>query len=192
MPTLAVEIERMRRTWEAIAARYQAYHLALPGSARFICQAELCDAHCCRAFSVNLGDAEVARMQRDSGLELVEFLECEDGAPITLPLAQPYLLGRGDNRCRLLAENLSCTQYHGRPNACRLYPHFVVFIDPIANRPVTADLEAIGQSFAQAAGPLVPLLLRHVECPGFTGPPMEAPEWEALLRDTYALQYHAG
>jgi Fe-S-cluster containining protein len=186
------EAALMQRTWDAIAPRYQAYALALPGSARFICQAELCDAHCCRVFSVNLGESEVARMERESGLRPVMFLECENGAPIALPLAQPYLLARADNRCRLLGDDLSCNQYHGRPNACRLYPHFVVFIDAAANRPVTADLDGIARSFAdRPAGPYVPLLLRHVECPGFTGPPMDTAEWETLLRDTYQLQYQS-
>ena len=183
----------METAWDAIAARYRAYTLALPGSPRFICQAALCDAHCCRAFSVNLGEAEVQRMERESGLLPVHFLECEDGAPIALPLAQPYLLARANNRCRLLGDDLACTQYHGRPNACRLYPHFVVFIDAAANRPVTADREGIDRSFPPtSAAPYVALLLRHVECPGFTGPPMTAVEWEALMRDTYQLQYRSG
>jgi hypothetical protein len=35
----------------------------------------------------------------------------------------------------------------------------------------------------------VPLFLRHVECPGFTGPPSEGDEWAALLMRTYELQF---
>lgn len=186
------DVAGMQRTWDGIKERYQAYGLALPGSARFICQAELCDAHCCRAFSVTLGEAEASRMERESGLQPVQFLECEDGKPIALPLAQPFLLARSDNRCRMLGDDLACTQYHGRPNACRLYPHFVVFIDEAASRPVTADLDGIVRSFeSPSEGPYVPLLLRHVECPGFTGAPMARTEWETLFRDTYQLQYHS-
>lgn len=183
----------MASAWELIAARYAAYALGLPGSSRFECQAELCQAHCCRAFSVNLGDAEVARMERESGLQPLHFLECEDGEPLRLPMAQPYLLARAQNGCRLLGEDLGCTEYHGRPDACRLYPHFVVFVDPANGRPVTADLREMAASFAAALeggeGRYVPLLLRHIECPGFTGPPMAHREWEALLRATYQLQY---
>jgi hypothetical protein len=44
--------------------------------------------------------------------------------------------------------------------------------------------------FADAdAGPYVPLLLRHIECPGFTGEPMSEPAWRELLLATAALQY---
>ena len=81
----------MRQAWERLADRYRAYSLCLPGSASFICQAQLCKAHCCRAFSVNLGEGEVARMEAASGLAAVRFLECEEGEPIVLPMAQPYL-----------------------------------------------------------------------------------------------------
>jgi len=193
MPALATLTDRMNAAWVMIAARYEAYGLGLPGSCRFECQPDLCDAHCCRAFSVNLGASEVARMQRESTLQPVQFLECEDGEPITLPMAQPFLLARAENRCGLLGADLRCTQYHGRPDACRLYPHFVIFVDPKNGRPVTADLPVMSASFEAALagreGRYVPLLLRHSECPGFTGPPMDHAEWEALLCATYQLQY---
>lgn len=190
MTAESLNLARMQRTWDAIKERYQAYQLVLPGSPRFVCQAELCDAHCCRAFSVNLGESEVARMEQESGLQTVQFLECEDGRPVVLPLAQPFLLARNDNRCRLLGDDLGCTQYHGRPNACRLYPHFVVFIDEASKRPVTADLGGIVRSFEPPpAGPYVPLLLAHVECPGLTGAPLDQTEWDRLIRQTYQLQY---
>ena len=183
------------RAWAAVAGRYAAYDLVLPGSATFECQPTLCDAYCCRSYSVNLGDSEVARMAASSGLPASRFLETEDGEPIALPMAQPFLLRREDNRCALLGDDLRCTQYHGRPDACRLYPHFVVFIDEAAAKPVYADMEAINRSMAAfRAGeelPLVPLLLRHVECPGFTGPPMTAGQWHELFETTFALQYGA-
>ena len=188
----------MRSVWESIADRYAAYQLAMPGSPTFICQAELCDAHCCRAFSVNLGEAEVERMQRANGLQPLHFLESEDGVPLKLPLAQPYLLKRAENRCAQLGPWLSCGQYDGRPNACRLYPHFVLFIDPASLRPVHAEIDGMLASFAAATGVAelapglyVPLLLRHVECPGFTGPPMTSIEWCKLFDDTFRLQYPA-
>ena len=168
----------------------------MPGSPTFICQAELCDAHCCRAFSVNLGESEVERMQRASGLRPLDFLESEDGVIVNLPLAQPYLLKRAENRCAQLAPGLSCGQYEGRPNACRLYPHFVLFIDPVSLRPVHAEMDGMRASFAAATAPdarppglYVPLLLRHVECPGFTGASMSSVEWSGLFEDTFRLQY---
>ena len=130
-----------------------------------------------------------------SGLPAFRFLETEDGEPIALPMAQPFLLRRENNRCALLGDDLRCSQYHGRPDACRLYPHFVVFIDEAAVKPVYADMEAITRSMeAFRSGeepPLVPLLLRHVECPGFTGPPMTAADWHSLFETTFALQYGA-
>jgi hypothetical protein len=188
--------ERMRSLWESIAARYAAYQLTMPGSPTFVCQADLCNAHCCRAFSVNLGEREVERMQRASGLQPLHFLESVDGVTVKLPLAQPYLLKRAENGCAQLGPGLSCGQYDGRPNACRLYPHFVLFIDPASLRPVHAETDGMRASFAAAAaidgaapGPYVPLLLRHVECPGFTGDAMSSSEWRSLFEDTFRLQY---
>ena len=187
--------QRMRSLWESVADRYTAYRLVLPGAAAFVCQAELCDAYCCRAYSVGLGDAEVDRFQRASGLQPVEFLECEDGAPIRLPLAQPFLLRRADNRCAQLRDDLGCGQYEGRPNACRLYPHFVLVFDAETLRPVHSDTDVIAAAVASALGgapsPFVALLLRHIECPGFTGPPMSEAEWRTLFDETHRLQYEA-
>ena len=191
----AIPLALLTRAWAAVAERYAAYELVLPGSATFECQPRLCDAYCCRSYSVNLGDFEVARMAASSGLPASRFLEVEDGVPIALPMAQPYLLRREDNRCALLGDELGCTQYHGRPDACRLYPHFVVFIDEAAAKPVYADLDAIRlamDAFRTGEAPaLVPLLLRHVECPGFTGPAMTGADWGALFEATFTLQYGA-
>lgn len=184
----------LSRVWAAVAARYAAYDLVLPGSASFECQPNLCGAYCCRSYSVNLGEAEVSRMAASSGLPPSRFLETENGEPLALPMAQPYLLRRENNRCALLGEDLRCSQYHGRPNACRLYPHFVVFIDAARGKPVYADMAAIAAAMSafragRNEGALTPLLLRHVECPGFTGAPMTAGAWRELFETTFALQY---
>jgi len=188
---------RMRRVWGEVSARFAAYELVVPGSASFICQAEACEAQCCRAFSVNLGDAEMERFGKESGKTPIEFLECEDGKPIALPLAQPYLLARAGGRCKQLGTDLACGEYAGRPNACRLYPHFVIFVDPETARPVYAELEGMERSFRAAlesgsAEPYAALLLRHTDCPGFTGPAMSEPDWRRLFEATYQLQYAAG
>ena len=186
----------MREAWAQVSARFQAYDLVMPGSARFVCQPEVCTAYCCHAYSVNLGDAEVARFRHFEGLELVEFLELdEDRKPITLPLAEPYLLAREDNHCKMLGPDLRCGTYHGRPNACRLYPHFVVFWDTVANRAVTEPSEESAAAFDWARDgqlpPLLPILLGHSECPGFTGEPLSPEEWRSLFDATYQLQYEA-
>ncbi|OAI41342.1 hypothetical protein AYO38_03940 [bacterium SCGC AG-212-C10] len=184
---------RMRDQWAKVSARLEAYELILPGTPSFICQPHVCDAHCCRRFSVSLGESEAARMHTSSGLQFIDFLEVEDGQPVTLPLAQPYLLARRDNHCALLGDNLGCTQYEGRPRACQQYPHHVLFFDGEAVRPVHGDLPAMAAGLSAAlAGEcetLTPLLLRHVECPGFTGPPILEGEWRALLQATAVLQY---
>ncbi len=184
----------MSALWEAVAPRLEAYRLVLPGAPSFVCQASGCDAHCCRAFSVALGDREVSRLGRASGLAASAFLELDDGQPVVLPLAQPYLLARSDGRCRLLGADLGCTQYEGRPDACRLYPHFVLFFEPATARPVHSDMAAMGSALQWALGKTtragtVPLLLRHVECPGFTGPALEQEAWKRLLKETARLQY---
>lgn len=177
-----------------MAERFQAYQLVLPGSPAFVCQPETCTAYCCHAYSVGLSDADVERMRRFEGLEPVDFLELdEERQPVTLPMAQPYLLARSDNHCKLLGADLRCGAYHGRPNACRLYPHFVVFWDEEAGRARTTPAKRTAAAFDAAIkgkryGP-VPLLLGHSECPGFTGPPLSPADWFGLFRATYQLQY---
>ena len=184
----------MAAAFATIAPRFGAYALVLPGSSTFICKAEACEAHCCKVYSVSLGEREAERLVHSSGLARFQFLECEDGEPITLPLAQPYLLARREGACALLAPDLRCGQYHGRPDACRLYPHFVIFLDEGSGRPVHSYIPGMERSLelALAGGgpaPFLPLLLRHVECPGFTGPPLEHAAWQELLRTTWNLQY---
>jgi len=189
-------IQTISTAWETIRERYGAYTIALPGVPTFHCQPHLCDAHCCRAFTVNLGDAEVQRMRAASGLVPARFLESEHGEPIALPLAQPYILARRDNHCALLDASLGCGQYEGRPNACRLYPHFLLFFDSTTARPVHGDIAAIQRAIGDLhAGNefehLVPVLVRHVECPGFTGAPMTEADWLALVDETFSLQFPA-
>lgn len=188
--------DAMRKAWGQAASRFQAYQLLTPGSARFVCQPKECTAFCCHAYSVNLGEVEVERFQRLEGIEIIDFLEVdEEGKPIILPMAQPYLLAREDGHCKMLGPDLGCTTYDGRPNACRLYPHFVVFWDAEAERARTTPSKRAAAAFEAAARGnvygLVPLLLGHVECPGFTGEPLGESDWAALFRQTYQLQYAA-
>ncbi len=190
-----VPAEQLQAVWDRVSQRYGAYELVLPGCASFICQADLCDAYCCRAYTVNLGEREVARMAKSSALEPSRFLEYYDGLPLALPMAQPFLLKREENRCALLGENLRCGQYHGRPDACQLYPHFLVFINTQTWKPVYADTagfeHAVVALIEGREDAMVPLLLRHVECPGFTGPPISKDAWWALFEATRLLQYTA-
>jgi Fe-S-cluster containining protein len=193
--TSSAVYDQMRSTWALVADRFQAYELLLPGSTSFVCKAQECEAHCCKIYSVSLGEREVARMRAASGLRPLQFLECENGEPIFLPLAQPYLLARENGTCGLLGNDLRCGQYEGRPDACRLYPHFVIVIRTSVIKPIYSDVLTI-QTAAEAAAAgapaaeYVPLLLRHMECPGFTGPPLAEDEWRALLLETVRLQYH--
>ncbi len=186
-------LQRLVDAWQRVEPRYRAHTLLLPGQPSFICQPQACDAHCCRTFSVSLGDAEVERMQATSGLAPMEFLESEAGEPIALPLARPYLLARAGNRCALLSPDLGCGRYEGRPDACRLYPHQVLVLDATSGRPAPtaggAPIGAIDRLLRGEPGGVVPLLLRHLECPGFTGPPLTLEDWSSLLRATCELQY---
>lgn len=183
----------MEDAWAQLEGRLAAYRLVLPGSLSFICQPDVCTAHCCHAFSVNLGEREAERFSHETGRQLVEFVELDEGSPLTLPLAQPYLLARQGGHCQFLGEELGCTVYTGRPNACRLYPHFVVFWDERQHRPLftpTAGGEAAVRTVLEGGvGAPLPLLLGHSECPGFTGPPLGETAWRELLRETYQLQF---
>lgn len=185
----------MREAWAAAGPGLPAYELLLPGSASFVCLVGDCPSHCCKIFSVSLNEREVDRLRFSSGLQPVHFLESEDGEPITLPLAQPYLLARRDGQCALLAPDLACGQYEGRPDSCRLYPHFVLFFDPATGSLKHGDIEGMQASLRAALrgspgeGPFVPLLVRHLGCPGFSGVPLSEAEWSDLLDETGRLQY---
>ncbi len=128
----------LRAAWVEVSAKYEAYSLILPGDPLFVCRAADCDAYCCRTFSVSLGDREVERFELKSSLPRTKFLEIENGEPIYLPLAQPYLLARTEARCSMLGDNLGCTQYAGRPDACRMFPYQLLFIDENKHRDVLA------------------------------------------------------
>lgn len=176
--------------WAQARDRLGGFALIVPGDPAFLCQAELCSAHCCKAFSVALRGDEVTRLERLGRVNRQRFLECEGGEPIALPLADPFLLAREDGHCAMLGADLRCTVYDARPNACRLYPHQVVFVEPGTGRRVTNVSHSIyRKALAGGDEALVPLLLRHLECPGFTGPPMQESEWAALFVETYRLQY---
>lgn len=183
----------METAWSELEGRLAAYRLVVPGNPSFICQPEACTAHCCHAFSVNMGEAEAARMTRETGMQMVDFVELDDGVPVTLPMAQPYLLARSEGQCRFLGGDLGCTVYAGRPNACRLYPHFVVFWDPAARKPIFGArpgfADAVKAALAGDVPGPIPLLLGHSECPGFTGPPLQESTWKSLLLETYQLQF---
>ena len=180
--------------WGLIAERYAGYGLVLPGDPSFICQAELCDALCCRAYSVAVNDDEVARLATATSFPAARFLECEDGEPINLPLERPFVLGREDDHCLFLGDDRGCEQYGARPDTCQLYPHQILFVNPSSGRvmqPSPAEQQQTVEALL-AGDPVdgsVPLLLRHLECPGFTGPPTNAIDWASLFRTTYALQW---
>ncbi len=184
----------MSSAWQMMAQRFPAYDLVVPGTPTFKCLVAACTEHCCNRYTVNLSDRDVDRVARYSGLSPRDFLECEDGGPLALPLAQPYVLARAHNTCVFLGEDMACQQYEGRPNACRLYPHFVLFVDADTGNPTYGDIAAIGDSFrdslAGRPSHLVPVLMRHIACPGFEGDRLlPEDEWFNILRETARIQY---
>lgn len=184
-----------QRAWKAVESRFSGYALLMPGDPQFVCLATDCPAHCCRKYSVSLGADEVDRMVRASGLQPVYFLESEDGEPISLPLAQPFLLAREDGACKLLGDQMLCGQYEGRPDACRQYPHHVLFIDTEEEKPVYGDLQRMAEAMAwfgeddSSEPSCVPILVRHLDCPGFDGVPLAEADWLELIHETTHLQY---
>ena len=188
--------EQLRLAWHGLSRDFPAYALVMPGDPSFICQAEACDAHCCRAFSVPLGEGEVERMTKFSGFSPGRFLESEAGEPLALPMVQPYLLARNEGSCILLREDRGCGQYAGRPDACRMYPHQLVVVEngraafAAGNAVVRRGLESMAADTGPA--PVTVLLLRHRECPGFTGSPLTIAEWFRTLYETCDLQFPIG
>ncbi len=188
---MAICTAELEALWARVRERYGSYLLVLPGDPSFICQPHECDAYCCRAFNVSVGAGEAERLRESSGLPASRFLESEDGVPIALPLAAPFVLGRSEGHCVFLSAELTCDQYEARPDPCRSYPHQVVFVDAASGKPAQPSPEAGRRAVeAAAAGRLeegpAPLLLRHDQCPGFTGPPSTEKAWADLLRETYA------
>lgn len=193
--TTDIAVSILREAWDAVRERFAVYALHSPGDSTFVCLATDCPAHCCRKYSVSLGELEVERMVRASGLSPSRFLETENGEPIAFPLAQPFMLSRANGACSLLGPELLCGQYEGRPDACRQYPHHVLFIDRERGKPVYGDLERMAEGARWFANPgtdapaCVPILIRHLDCPGFDGPALEIDDWQALMRETTNLQY---
>jgi Fe-S-cluster containining protein len=186
--------QAMRDAWAVIADRFQAYELVVPGTTAFDCLQGDCTEHCCNRYTVNLSERDVDRVARFSGRSPRDFLECEEGEPIFLPIAQPYVLTRAGGTCVFLQDDMGCGVYEGRPNACRLYPHFVLLVDPGTGRPTYGEVSAITASMAawlsDSRHPLVPVLTRHRACPGFEGGRILAEgEWLAILRETARIQY---
>lgn len=183
------------QVWASVAARYEAYAPVWPGDPSFICQPHSCDAYCCRTMSVSLGDGEVARMTAASGREPIAFLEAEDGSPIELPLLKPYLLKRHEAKCAMLAPDLSCGEYEGRPDACRQYPYQLLIIDADRGKPARIDATERDAALARTLtrAPIDPtavaFLVRHTPCPGFTGPGTAEADWAALYRSTATAQF---
>jgi Fe-S-cluster containining protein len=183
--------ELLRRAWVHAADAFPAYALVMPGDASFICQAQECNAYCCRAFSVPLGEREVTRLARTSGLPRNRFLEGEGGEPLILPLVQPYLLVRNEGSCALLRNDAGCGQYEGRPDACRMYPHQLLVLRDggVTAAGATEVRGRLGGMALGFSGEPTVLLLKHVECPGFTGPPLTDAQWFGLLHETCELQF---
>ena len=185
--------DRMELAWSEARGGIDTHGLVLPGSPAFVCQADLCDAWCCRNLTVALDDADAARLERETGRAQRTFLESERGVPIALPLAQPYVLGRCDGACVFLAGDRRCGAYSGRPDACRLYPHSILFVDAETGRPLALSAPdrraAVEGALHGEQSEALPLLLRHLACPGFTGPPLDVPAWRSLLAETYSLQF---
>ncbi len=184
----------MASAWQIMAQRFPAYELVVPGTTAFECLVAACTEHCCNRYTVNLSERDVDRVASYSGLSPRDFLECEDGEPLALPLAQPYVLARSHNTCLFLGEDMACQQYLGRPNACRLYPHFVLFVDGDTGDPTYGDMPAIEHGFRRSlrgqSSHLVPILMRHRACPGFAGDRLlPEVEWLTILRETARIQY---
>lgn len=185
--------DRMRLAWDQARREFETHGLVLPGSAAFSCVPDVCDAWCCRNLTVPVDDLDSSRLEAGTGLAPSHFLECEDGVPVTLPLVQPYVLGRRDGACLFNGPDRRCSAYACRPDACRLYPHSLLFVDAESGQVLAlAELDrrrAVSDALAGGPAEALPLLLRHLECPGFTGPPLDEPGWREALRHAYALQY---
>ena len=133
-------------------------------------------------FALDEGEAE--RLAAAPACPPRGFLESEDGEVLALPLVTPFVLGRTEGHCVFLSAELSCEQYEARPDACRSYPHRWVFVDAggrAAQPSPEAGRRAVEALVAGRAGEgALPLLLRHDQCPGFTGPPSTEDAWAAF------------
>lgn len=120
-------------------------------------------------------------------------MECDEQGPVILPLSEPYVLARGNGACKFLAPDGCCTQYAARPTACRLYPYEVVLVEEPSGRllsPSPERLHAALEAFSEGEPTsIVPVLLRHADCPGFLDAPLGVETWRRLFRDVLEMQY---
>ncbi|HJP41344.1 MAG TPA: YkgJ family cysteine cluster protein [Dehalococcoidia bacterium] len=176
--------------WQQLQEHFPRYALVLPGDKDFVCQPEQCGASCCRNTNVAIRESDRSRLEHHSGLPSQEFLECENGKLLTLPLAFPYFLSRRDGGCTLLGSANLCSQYPGRPDPCRAYPYAVLLIDSSTGWPARLTSSAVGESLNGVHPELLglhPLLVRHVDCPGFTEDRISAEDWESIIWETAEL-----
>ena len=189
---------QMQAVWSLAEQRLATYRLVCPGEPSFRCLASECPANCCVPFTVALSAEDVDRLVRFTGRPVRELVECDGDEPLVLPLAEPYVLARIGGRCRFLGSDGLCSVYEGRPNACRLYPFQVVFVERQSGRPraatpslVTRARELFASAVIDDGEPVVPLLLRHAACPGMVGPPLSEEEWRDLACRVLELQFGA-
>ncbi len=161
---------------DLVRERYPAYAAVMAGDPSFRCEPDECNSRCCRSLTVPASEEDAARIELGTGRARRTFLECEDGVPLALPLVDPFVLARKNAACALLRPDGSCGIYRSRPSACRSYPFDVA---PLAEtRPADRGARATGPSRSAE-----PVLLRHLDCPGFTGEPLTQQEWAALVEE---------
>ncbi len=189
---------QMQAAWSLAEARLATYRLVCPGEPSFRCLASECPTNCCVPYTVALSAEDLDRLVRVTRRPVRELVECEGEEPVVLPLAEPYVLAREGGRCRFLGADGLCTVYEGRPNACRLYPFQVVFVERESGKPragtprlVSRARDLFTSGTADEHEPVLPLLLRHAACPGMVGPPLDVGEWRRLALQVLELQYRA-
>lgn len=167
-----------------LAGTYPTYKPFRPGDPSLDCPTDACSAWCCRSLTVPADDHDVSAIAEHQTLPQARFLESEGGFPIELPLAHPYVMARSEGACVFLDKDHLCNVYEARPSACRSYPFELLVVESASGRelPVSEEavLRALGPGETESLNGESAVLMRHRECPGFTGEPMTEAAWESV------------
>jgi Fe-S-cluster containining protein len=159
----------------------------LPEQEQFVCAQSLCTNSCCKQHDLPILISQ--RFEEDvtstRGLAQQDFITIKNGV----------LFLRKDNcgQCVFLGNRDQCTVYDIRPASCIMYPFELVFFDLLQDGHVVKircqdlyqrALEMPPAFFKKGRlkyNFIIPLILYHDKCPGFTGNPIQVQEYVDLI-----------
>jgi Fe-S-cluster containining protein len=162
----------------------------LPGQPKFVCAQANCTNSCCKdrgempfQVPVSLAFREAVRATR----------EISDSQFVRIEADMPSLVKDSSGKCVFLDSQRQCTVYDIRPVDCATYPFDLAFFDlrhdgnlaKINHRDLFRRAGDTPPPFFTRTtlgyNCIVPLIIYHSRCPGFTGEPVTIQEYISLV-----------